>query len=103
MTLAFAVTFAESAVRHLEDLREWYEKQGVPEVGARLVAEVIEASEHLAESPQSGRVVPEFGTTWLRELVRPPFRIVYRVDENCARVVRVWRSERMMQELQGNA
>ena len=101
--MRFPVTFAESAVRDLEDLRDWYRGQGAPEVGARLVVEVIESTEQLAEFPDSGRVVPEFGTPWLRELVRPPFRIVYRLDENRARVVRVWRSERMMQEPQGNA
>ena len=100
--MRFTVTFAESAVRDLEELRDWYEAQGVPEVGVGLVAEVIEASEQLAEFPESGRVVPEFGTSRLLELIRPPFRIVYRLDENRVGVVRVWRSERMMQEPQGN-
>ena len=50
----------------------------------------------LAEFPDSGRVVPESETPWLRELVHPPFRIVYRVDGERVRIVRVWRSERLM-------
>jgi len=90
------VSFAESAVRDLEDVREWYASQLAPEVRDRLVREVVERVEQLAEFPDSGRVVPEFDTPWLRELVYSPFRIVYRVDQGRVRVVRVWRSERLM-------
>ncbi len=93
-----SVTFAESAVRDLEDVRDWYVSQGVPDVGARLVGEVIASVEQLAEFPESGRVVPEFDTLRLRELIHPPFRIVYRLDSDRVRVIRVWRSERLMQE-----
>ncbi|HCC55208.1 MAG TPA: addiction module toxin RelE, partial [Desulfobulbaceae bacterium] len=33
---------------------------------------------------------------FLLELIRPPFRIVYRVDRDLVRIVRVWRSERLL-------
>ena len=99
MAKRLRVTFAESAVRDLEQTREWYASQDVPEVGARLVAAVIEQVEQLAEFPDSGRIVPEFNAPWLRELIRPPFRIVYRVDNERVRVVRVWRSERLMEDV----
>jgi plasmid stabilization system protein ParE len=91
-----AISIAESAVRDLEDLRDWYAAQSAPEVGDRPVREIVQRLEQLAEFPDSGRVVPEFDTPWLRELVHPPFRIVYRVDGERVRIVRVWRSERLM-------
>ena len=69
----------------------------MPEVGERLLCEVLAHVERLAEFPESGRVVPEFGFTQLREIVHPPFRIVYRLDDDRARVVRVWRSEHLLQ------
>jgi hypothetical protein len=43
-----------------------------------------------------GRVVPEFAVEHLREIVSPPFRIVYRHDKQKVRIVRVWRSERLL-------
>lgn len=92
------VSFAESAVQDLEDMRDWYAAQLVPEVGERIVREVIGRVGQLGEFPDSGRIVPEFDTPWLRELVHPPFRIVYRLDHERVRVVRVWRSERLMDE-----
>ena len=70
--------------------------QGAAEAGNALVREVVDCLDQLATFPESGRIVPEFGQPWLRELVRPPFRIVYRVDSDRVRVVRVWRSERLL-------
>jgi toxin ParE1/3/4 len=43
-----------------------------------------------------GGVVPEFDQPFLRELIQPPFRIVYRRDPQRVRIVRVWRSERLL-------
>jgi toxin ParE1/3/4 len=96
MPRRLTVTFAESAIRDLEDLRDWYSSQSAPDTGTRLVREVVERVEQLAEFPASGRIVPEFETSWLRELIHPPFRIVYRLDADRVRVVRIWRSERLM-------
>ena len=90
------VAFAESALRDLEGIRAWYAEQGVPEVGDRLVAEIFQQLERLVVHPELGRVVPEFDQPFLRELIHPPFRIVYRRDPVRIRVVRVWRSERLL-------
>jgi plasmid stabilization system protein ParE len=92
------IRFAASVVDDLEGIRAWYGKLEVPEVGERLLQEVIAAVERLADFPESGRVVPEFGVAELREVIHPPFRIVYRVDKDRVRIVRAWRSERLMRE-----
>ena len=91
------IRLAESAVADLEALRAWYTEQGVPEVGERLIREILAGIEALAEHPELGRIVPEFGQAALRELIRPPFRVVYRRDPEHVRVVRVWRSERPLE------
>ena len=90
------ITFAESALRDLEEVQLWYAEQGVPGVGTRLVEEVFQRVHVLADHPDMGRVVPEFDQPFLRELIHPPFRIVYRRDPQRVRVVRVWRSERLL-------
>ena len=90
------ISFAHSAIEDLEQVLAYYTAEGVPEVGRRLVADVVAAVETLATHPDMGRVVPEFNTDNLRELIRPPFRIVYRRETSKVRVVRVWRSERLL-------
>jgi plasmid stabilization system protein ParE len=91
-----SVEFAESALLDLEALRDWYVEQGVPEVGARFVGEIVARIEQLAVFPESGRIVPEFGLESLRELIHPPFRIIYRVGAARIWIMRVWRSERLL-------
>ncbi len=90
------ITFAVSAVGDLEAIRTWYANEQIPEVGERLLAKIVSAVERLVDFPESGRIVPEFGIDNLREILYPPVRIVYRIDKDCVRVVRVWRGERLM-------
>jgi len=90
------IRFTESALRDLEDVRTWYAEQGVPDVGIRLVIEIFQRIQTLSNHPDIGRVVPEFDQAFLRELIHPPFRIVYRRDPKRLRIVRVWRSERLL-------
>jgi plasmid stabilization system protein ParE len=91
-----SIAFTQSAVTDLEQILAWPAEQGVPEVGKRLVAEVIRQVERLGRFPESGRVVLEFGISLLREIILPPLRIAYRIDEDRIRVIRVWRSERRL-------
>ena len=96
MPKVLRIIFAESAVTDLEQIREYYLEQQVPEVGDRFVREIIALIEDLSSHPDKGRVVPEFNQSKLRELVHPPYRIVYRRDPQSLSIVRVWRSERLM-------
>lgn len=90
------VDIAESAVRDMEEILDWYSERQVPDVGKKLVLDIITDVGRLLDFPESGRIVPELGSGKIRELIRPPFRIVYRVDETRIRIVRVWRSERIL-------
>lgn len=94
MATKVKITFAESAVKDLEEIISWYIKQDVPDVGSRIVQEILSQVERLTIFPESGRIVPEFGMVNLREIVIPPFRIIYRAMNKGISVVRVWRSER---------
>ena len=90
------VELAESAEDDLRGILAWLSSQQAPEVGASMVVAIIEQVERLAAFPDSGRIVPEFETPWLREVQLPPYRIVHRHEDAMVTVVRVWRSERLM-------
>lgn len=91
------ITFAESAVHDLEAIHAWYAEQQVASVGERIVRDIVARIERLARFPESGRIVPEFNVSNLREIIFPPFRIVYRLETNKVRIVRVWRSEQLLE------
>ena len=54
------VSFAESALGDLAGIQAWYAEEGVPEVGDRLVAEIFQRVDVLADHPGIARIVPEF-------------------------------------------
>ena len=91
-----SIRFAKSAAEDLEAIRSWYEEQDAAHIGARLVTEIFVRVQALSDNPEMGRIVPEFQQRFLRELIYPPFRIVYRRDPGFVRIVRVWRSERLL-------
>ena len=92
-----AVSFSGSAVADLEKIRRHYGELSAPEAAERFLVEILKNIEKLRRFPLAGRVVPEFGVKFLREVIVVPFRVVYRVDPGRVRVVRVWRSERLIE------
>ncbi len=91
------VCLTDSAVNDLRELHRYYEEQLVPEVGQRFVAEILERIEALSENPDIGRVVPEFATDNIRELIHKPYRVVYLREPLSISIIRVWRSERILE------
>ncbi len=90
------VSFSESAIKDLESVTEYYLEQGVPQIGQDFVIEIIEHIETLKAHPEIGRKVPEFNDELIRELIHPPFRIVYVRESESINIVRIWRSERLL-------
>ena len=93
---AISLHISESAIADLDEIAEWYSQQGAPHVGARLVADIFERIGALRDHPDMGRIVPEFDQPFLRELIHPPFRIVYRRGSKKIGIIRVWRNERLL-------
>jgi len=90
------VELTESAFGDIGSILRFYEEQAVPATGRRLVDGILKKCERLGKHPDSGRVVPEFGVHFLREVIDPPFRIIYQRDPGKVWIIRVWRSERIL-------
>jgi len=91
------VRLTDSAINDLRELLLYYEEQLVPQVGQRFVTEILDRIEILIENPDIGRVVPEFSTDNIRELIQKPFRVVYFRESSTISIIRVWRSERILE------
>lgn len=88
--------FAQSAIEDLQEIKLYYQNQGVADIGQKIVAAIFEKVQILAEHTDSGRKVPEFDQENIREIIYPPFRIVYLRNTSEISVIRVWRSERLL-------
>ncbi len=90
------VFFSESALSDLEEIIKHYSDEGVPHIGKAFVASIVKGTETLPKNPDIGRMVPEFQDQKIRDLIHPPFRLVYLRESKSIHVVRVWRSERLL-------
>jgi plasmid stabilization system protein ParE len=90
------ISFSKSAIEDLESIQEYYIEQGVPQIGQGFVTAIVEHIETLSAHPDIGRVVPELNDELIRELIHAPFRIVYLRESKSVNIIRVWRSERLL-------
>ncbi len=90
------IFFADSALSDLQVIIQYYEDQLASHVGDKFVADIIGRIETLIDHPDIGRVVPEFDAQNIREIIHPPFRIVYLREKSKIHIARVWRSERLL-------
>jgi len=80
----------------LENIIEYYREQEIPMVGTEMVNAIIKHFQVLIKHPDIGRKVPEFYEDFIREIIHPPFRIVYIREPKTVQIIRVWRSERIL-------
>lgn len=90
------IFISNSAFNDLENIKEYYQEEGVPHVGKQFVISIIDHIQTLRDNPDIGRIVPEFDEVKIRELIHSPFRIVYLREQSSIHVIRVWRSERLL-------
>ncbi len=88
------VFISSSAFSDLGNIKEYYKDEGVSSIGEQYVVSIIDHIQTLSDNPDIGRKVPEFDEEKIRELIHPPFRIVYLREKNAIHIIRVWRSER---------
>ncbi|RLA42596.1 MAG: type II toxin-antitoxin system RelE/ParE family toxin [Gammaproteobacteria bacterium] len=90
------IFFADSALSDLQEIIQYYEDQLTSHVGEKFVSDIIDRIETLLDHPDIGRVVQEFESQNIREIIHPPFRIVYLREKSKIHIARVWRSERLL-------
>lgn len=90
------VSLSDSALQDLEKIKEYYLNLEIPEIGENFVIAIFEHIESLIEHPDIGRIVPEFSEEHIRELIHPPFRVVYLRGKASIQIIRIWRSERLL-------
>ena len=91
------IRLTDSAIDDLRELQLYYDEQLVPQVGKQFVKEILDRIETLTNNPDIGRIVPEFDADNIRELIHKPFRVVYLRESTSIFVIRVWRSERILE------
>lgn len=90
------IRVSNSAFSDLEDIKSYYTELGVPNIGIDFISDIFSHIETLNDHSKIGRTVPEFGDKSIREIIHPPFRVVYLLEAKVIHIIRVWRSERIL-------
>ncbi|MHB1863636.1 MAG: type II toxin-antitoxin system RelE/ParE family toxin [Gemmatimonadaceae bacterium] len=88
------VRWTETAYEDLAAIRDFV-RHDSPAYAQLVVAQLYESVGQLRQFPESGRVVPERGDPSLRELIRPPYRIVYRRHQSSVEILTIFHSARL--------
>ena len=98
--MAYRLTWSPTARFDLRDIFA-YIAEDDPIAARKFIQGLFHAVERLPSFPESGRIVPEFGDPAIREVIRRPCRIVYRVKASSGliEIARVWHAARGIPEL----
>jgi len=89
-----SVRWTEQAVGDLQAIREFIERDS-PRYGLLVAERLFDATQRLEAFPFSGRAVPELNRDDVRELIVGEYRIVYRLRDETAILLTVFRSSRL--------
>ncbi|NUQ94696.1 MAG: type II toxin-antitoxin system RelE/ParE family toxin [Gemmatimonadaceae bacterium] len=88
MPAPLALRWTVHAVNQLAALAEYISLDS-PLYAEQTVERIVARLDQARVQPHSGRVVPEFLREDLRELVEPPYRIVYRIRADAVEVLAI--------------
>jgi toxin ParE1/3/4 len=96
----YQVVLSPSARADLRDIAR-YISFDAPDRALQFGLFLISRTRLLAQSPELGRVVPEFEDPSIREIVVRSYRVVYRLDDShrSVEVIRFWHAARGMPEI----
>ena len=96
----FTLRWTEHAVIQLAALAEYISLDS-PFYAEQVVDRVVERLEQARRHPKSGRVVPEFGREDVRELIEPPYRLIYWVKADAVEVLSILHGRQQLRDAAG--
>jgi toxin ParE1/3/4 len=98
----YQVVLSPSARADLRDIVR-YISFDAPDRALEFGRFLISRTRLLAQSPELGRIVPEFDDPFTREIIVRSYRVVYRLDDSkhLVEVIRFWHGARGIPEIEG--
>ncbi|MEH1786222.1 MAG: type II toxin-antitoxin system RelE/ParE family toxin [Nostoc sp.] len=92
------VFWTETAVNHLSSIYT-YISQNSPHYAQRLVERLTQRSEQISQFPLSGRIVLEFETKQIREVIEGSYRIIYYIKSDQIDVLAVLHGSQQIESI----
>lgn len=89
------IIWTEPALLELDEIADYISLDD-PKAAKKLVRKAFDRIEHLADHPKSGKLVEEFENSVYREVVLPPCRIFYRIEDKIIYIIHIIRDEQLL-------
>ena len=88
------IVWSPLALERVEDIARYIAEDN-PDAAVHWVDDLFTTAERLADFPKSGRMVPEVGSSRIRELIFGTYRVIYSVKDQVD-ILTVRRSSQLM-------
>jgi addiction module RelE/StbE family toxin len=89
------IIWTEPALQELDEIADYISLDS-PNAAKKLVREAFKRVEYVAQHPKSGKPVQEFEVSVYREIILPPCRIFYRMEDEMVFIIHVIREEQIL-------
>ena len=93
------VTWTDQALDDLDSVCRFIARDA-PRYAELFAAQVFRATDHLAQFPRLGRVVPELRRDNYREVIVQSYRVIYRLSPNEVEILTVHHGARQLRDLE---
>ncbi|MBS0271932.1 MAG: type II toxin-antitoxin system RelE/ParE family toxin [Proteobacteria bacterium] len=90
--------WTQQALERLLEIQQYVEGNTSAGVAAKLIKSLIRRAENLPSFPYMGRIVPEFYSENLREIIEGKYRIVYSFQKDTVFILTIFEGHRLFPE-----
>ncbi len=99
--MAYALIWSPAALADADEIENYIAARSAANA-RRVVEKMFEASRKQCDFPFSARMVPEFQDPSRRETFVYQWRLMYRVEDDCIRILRVVHGKRLLKNVPGS-
>jgi addiction module RelE/StbE family toxin len=93
-----SIYWSPKAIEHLRGIRDYISKDSIV-YSKNVISQILQKVEAIGKSPLSGRNVPEYKQTNLRERRYGNYRIVYRVQPDKIEIAAIFHTAQLLTDL----
>jgi addiction module RelE/StbE family toxin len=92
------IVWTRKALYDLKDIFDYIDKDS-HQYAVLTTEQILNKVQILVTAPLAGKIVPEFSSPDLRELIFKSYRIIYKLESTSIAIVRVYHSSRLLSSL----
>jgi plasmid stabilization system protein ParE len=95
------IVWRTEALSDLEAIKSYIAQHSLANA-EKVVVAISNAADHLVDFPYAARVVPEFQDPMRRETFVHEYSLMYRIEDDCVRILRVVHGRRLLGNIPGS-